>query len=155
MRVLTCVEVDQVTGIGPDNRAVAVDSLYTGRRSIVRDYQFPAHRVIGAEEQAGQRVGVDVTLEPHGRAVLYVEYDPIAVVASRHHALRASLAGQFKKRAVVELIQPGEASAHLIGVDATAMDVPDGRSLSRKGRRGRELAEISIGGDRADFLLPA
>jgi hypothetical protein len=117
--------------------------------------KFSAHRVIGAEEQAGKRVGVDVTLEPHGWPALYVEYDTIAVVVSRHHALRASLAREFKKRAVVELVQPGEASTYLIGVDATAVDVPYGRSLSRKGRRGRELAEIGIAGDHADFLPPA
>jgi hypothetical protein len=53
MRVLGDVEEDQVPGLGPDDRAVAVDALDALRVLIVGDDKLTARVVVGAEQQPG------------------------------------------------------------------------------------------------------
>ena len=75
-----------MAGVRPDHRTVSLDRLDVGRVRVVREDKLAAcpGQVIGAEQQAGQRVGVDVALEPHLGPALDVEHDAVAVVAGGH-----------------------------------------------------------------------
>ena len=84
MRVPPGVEEDQVPGMGADDRAVLLDRGDVRRVRVVRENELAAAGVISAEENACQRVGVDVALEPHLGPALDVEHDAVAVVAGGH-----------------------------------------------------------------------
>ena len=64
-----------------------------------------------------------MALEAHPGAALHIEHDAVAVVARRSYLVLACFSGQFQEVAVVGLVEPGQAIAHLIGVDATAGDM--------------------------------
>ena len=112
--MLARVEVDQVPGMRPDNRAVLVDSSYVSRRLVMRDHQLTACRVIGAEQQAGQRVSVDMALKPHFGALLDVEDDAVAVVARGQDMLLGGLGCESEEFAAIRRIEPGQAVSHLV-----------------------------------------
>ena len=59
-----------------------------------------------------------MTLEPHLWPPLNVQHHGVPAVASRHHSLRPSLAGQLEEALAIEVMHPGEATPHLVGVDA-------------------------------------
>jgi hypothetical protein len=92
-----------------DHRTVALDRLDVGGVRVVREDQLATRsgQVISAEQQAGQRVGVDVTLEAHLVPALHVEHDAVPLVASGHDRFGASLLRQFEKMLPVEPVQPG------------------------------------------------
>ena len=59
-------------------------------------------RMVGAEEQASQRVGINVAFEPHSGSPLDVQHDAVAIVTGRPHAFRAGLLGQSEKSPPVQ-----------------------------------------------------
>ena len=63
------------------------------RRRVVREDEFAAARVIGAEEQAGKWIRVDVALESHPRAALDIEHQPVTVVLAAVTGSVARLVG--------------------------------------------------------------
>ena len=86
MRVLPAVEEDQMAGVRPDYRAVPLYRIDVSGTRIVREDELAAFpgQVIGTEQQACQRVGINVALEPHLGSALDVEHDAVAVVAGGH-----------------------------------------------------------------------
>ena len=128
-------------------------------RPVVRENEFAAGsgRVVGAEEQTGQRVGVDVALESHRGAALDVQDDAVPVVAGRRDRLVAGhLPGQVEEEAPVEPVQPGEVVPEVTGVKPTARNAAYVRCLAGQRRRARELPELRFGrGDGRDLLLPS
>jgi len=89
MRMLTGVEEDQVSRARPDDRAISLHRTDVRRGRVVRENELAASLVVRAEEQAGQRVRVHMTLEPHRGSPLNVKDHAVAVVAGRRDALRA------------------------------------------------------------------
>jgi hypothetical protein len=83
VRVPPAIEEDQVACLGPDHRTVSLDRLDIGSVRVVGEHKLAARagRMICAEQQASQRVGVDVTLQPHRGTTLDVEHDAGPVVA--------------------------------------------------------------------------
>jgi len=76
--------------------------------------------VIGAEEQPGQRIGVDVALKPHCGAALDVQDDAVPVVEGRGDGFTAYRPGQVEEIVVVELVQPGQGPPEVAGVYPSA-----------------------------------
>jgi hypothetical protein len=116
--MLPSVEEDQVASLGPDDGAGPLDRAGAGRGPVVREDELASlsEVMIGTEEQAGQRVGVDMTFEPHGRTALDVEDDAVPFVEGRHDRLGRRLPGQFQETAAVGLVQPGQASTEVGGI---------------------------------------
>ena len=98
MRVFASVKVDQMPCLRPDDRAVPLNRGDVRRMAVMRDHQFPACWVIGAEEQTGQRVGVDMALKPHAGALLHVEYDAVAFVARGSDTLPAHFSAASSRK---------------------------------------------------------
>ena len=119
------VKEDELSCVGPDDLAAALHFGQALRFRIVRDDQFAAGRMIGAEEQASQRVGVNVALEAHAGAALDVQYYSVALVSRRADAFAADLGGEFEELVPVGLVQPGNMLADLMGVHTAPVDVPD------------------------------
>ncbi len=155
MRVPPGVEEDQMPGMRADERTIALYGGYVGCVRVVREGQFAAGQMIGAKEQPGQRVGVDVALEPHRCVSLHIEHDAVTVVACRHDGLRASLGSEFEELAPIRLVQPGHPPPHLIGMDAAAPDVQYVSCLARQDWRAGKLSKIGLLRRHADVLLPA
>jgi hypothetical protein len=109
MRVLPAVEEDQVAGLRPDHGAIPLYRVNVGGLRIVREDQLAARPggVIGTEQQAGQRVGVNVALEPHLGSALNVEHDAVPVIAGCHDRFGAGVPGELKEALSVEPVQPG------------------------------------------------
>jgi hypothetical protein len=149
------VEENQVPRVRPDNRTVPFYPGDVRRGRVMRHYQFSARLVLGTEEDASQRVRVDMTFKSHLRPPLDVEDNAIADVACGHDVLRARFTRQLEKLAAIGLVEPGKAKPHLIGVDAATGDMRHVRRLSGQDRRPREFPEIRIRGHRADIPLPA
>jgi len=95
VRVRPSVEEDQVTGLRPDDRAGPFDRVRVRRGRIVREDEFTAcpRVVIGAEEQPGQGVGIDVAFEAHRGSALDVQHDAVPVVEGGQDGLGGHLAG--------------------------------------------------------------
>lgn len=139
----------------PDHRAVAFHRDRARRCRVMRDDQFTAGLMVGAEQQPGQRIGVDMALEPHGWPALHVEHDAVPVVSCGDDRLGADLVGQLEKLALIGLVQPGQQQPHLVGVHPAARDMPHVFGFPGQHRSTGKLAEIGACGDRADFCLPA
>jgi hypothetical protein len=109
MWVLPAVEEDQVAGGRPDHRAVPLCRIDVGGRRIVREDKLAAcpRQVIGTEQQAGQRVGINVALEPHLGSALNVEHDAVPVIVSGHDRFGAGFLGELEEVLSVEPVQPG------------------------------------------------
>jgi hypothetical protein len=155
MRIPAGVEEDQVTSPGRDDRAVPLhrrDSLGCG---VIPHDQLAAGLMACEEQQTGQRVGVNVALEPHPGAALHVEHYSVAFVVRGNHVLSAGQTGQREEFGAVRRVQPRQVIAHRVGVHPAPVDERHVWCLAGKGRRGRVLAEISGGGYRADVSLPA
>jgi len=156
VRTVTPVEEDQVASVRPDGRAAPFDRADVRCGQVMREDQFApgSGTVIGAEKQPGQRIGVDVTFEPHRRAALNIEDDAVPVVVGRHDGLGAYLPGQVEKEVPVVLVQPGQASPEVTGMQSAAWDMVHGRGLTGQDRRARVVPELRFGGGSSDFLLP-
>jgi hypothetical protein len=104
MRVLPAVEEDQMAGVRPDYRAVPLYRIDVGGRSVVREDKLAAcpGQVIGTEQQAGQRVGINVALEPHLGSALDVEHDAVSIIAGGHDAFGVGLLCQVEEMLPVE-----------------------------------------------------
>ena len=101
-------------------------------------------RVIGAEQQPGQRVGIDMALEPHRGSALDVQHDAVPVVAGRRNRLVAGHSGPGRGRAPVEPVQPGQVVPEVTGVkpaagDAAARPLPRGTATACAGTPGTPL----------------
>src|SRR5580693_10812311 len=109
MRVLPAVEEDQMADVRPDYRAVPLYRIDVGGRSVVREDELAAcpGQIIGTEQQACQRVGINVALEPHLGSALNVEHDAVPVIASSHDRFGAGVPGELKEALSVEPVQPG------------------------------------------------
>jgi hypothetical protein len=109
MRVLPAVEEDQVAGVRPDHGAVPLYRIDVGGRRSVREDELAAcpSQVIGTEQQAGQRVGINVALEPHLGSALNVEHDAVPVIASGHDRFSAGFLGELAEVLSVKPVQPG------------------------------------------------
>jgi hypothetical protein len=109
MRVLPAVEEDHVAGVRPDHGAVPLDRIDVRGRRIVREDKLAAcpSQVIGTEQQACQRVGINVALKPHLGSALNVEHDAVPVIASGHDRLGAGFLGEFEEVTSVKSVQPG------------------------------------------------
>jgi hypothetical protein len=97
MRVPPSVEEDQMACVRPDHHAVPFHRIDARCRWIIPEDEFPARtgQMIGAEEKARQRIGVDVALEPHRVPPLNVQDDAVPVITSRHDAFHVEMAGEF------------------------------------------------------------
>lgn len=155
MRVPPGVEEDQVPGMRADDRAVLLDRGDVRRVRVVRENELAAAGVIRAEEDACQRVGVDVALEAHRRPALDVQHDAVAVVLGRRNRLGAGFAGHLEELFTIGPVEPGQPVAHLRGVYPAARDSLDLYRLPRQDRGARELVEIGVGGNLSNVLLPA
>jgi hypothetical protein len=82
VRVLSAVEEDQVARLGPEDRAVTLHCIDVRRGRIVREYEFAAgsRQVFGAEEEACERIRIDMAFKPHRGPALNIQDDAIAVV---------------------------------------------------------------------------
>jgi hypothetical protein len=125
MRVLPPVEEDQVAGMRPYNRTVPVYRVDVSRGWVVCENEFAAgaRRVIGAKEKAGQRIRIDMALEPHRGSTLNVQDDAISIIASRQNRFSTYCPDEFKKIFSIELVQPGQTSANLVCMNSAARDV--------------------------------
>lgn len=155
MRVLPGVEEDHVSRVRPDDRAIPLHRGDVRRFRVVSEDQFARTRVIRAEKHGGQRIRVDVTLEPHRRPALHVEDNAIAVVHGRGDRLRAGFARHLEELPAVGPVEPWQALAHLLGVYATTGDALNFWCLARQDRRSGEVVEVGVSGHRADLALPA
>jgi hypothetical protein len=122
VRILAPVEEDHVARVRPDDRAILVDRVDVSGCRVVREHELATPgRVVGAEQQPGQRIGVDVTLEPHLGAALDVQHNAVPVVASRHNRLVADHhLGQVEEETSVEAVQPGEVVPEVASVESAA-----------------------------------
>ena len=109
MRVLPAVEEDQMAGVRPDYRAVPLYRIDVGGRSVVRKDKLAAcpGQVIGTEQQAGQRVGINVALEPHLGSALNVEHDAVPAIVRGHDRFGACFLGERQEVLSVKPVQPG------------------------------------------------
>ena len=82
-------------------------------------------QVIGTEQQAGQRVGINVALEPHLGSPLNVEYDAVPIIARArgHDRFGTGVLGELEEVTPVEPVQPGQVSPHVGSVHPAAEDV--------------------------------
>ena len=119
------------------------------------EFAARAGQVIGAEEQASQRVRVNVAFEAHPGSALYVQHEAISIIKGRHDAFRASFPGQLEEAASVEPVEPGQAVAHLVSVNPAARYSHHMICFTGQDGRARELAKIGLGRSRVDFVLPA
>jgi hypothetical protein len=141
--------------MGADDRAVLLDRGDVRRVTVVRENELAAAGVIRAEEDACQRVGVDVALEAHRRPALDVQHDAIAVVPGRRDRLVAGFAGHLEELFTIGPVEPGQPVAHLRGMYSAARDSLDLYRLSRQDRGAREIVEIGVDGNLSNVLLPA
>jgi hypothetical protein len=149
MRVPPSVEEDQVTGLGAQDRARAVDLFHARGFAVVRDYQLAARTraVISEEEQRSEPVRVDVTLEPHFRSMLDVKDNTVTFVPSGPDRMHSSDAlRQIKKTAAIQFGKPGKAALNLIGMQPTSWDPIDAGCFPRYDRSTREVTKIGLDG---------
>ena len=114
----------------------------------------PARLVVGAEEEAGHWIRVNVAFETHGGSALNVQDDAIPVIACWYHPFRACSPGQLEKPGSVAPVKPRQAHPHLVGVNPAARDMRHILCFTRQDRRARKLPEISRGSNYADVRLP-
>ena len=114
-----------MTGLRADHRAVPVYGFQPGCVRVMGEDQLApvTQIVIGAEKQAGQRVGVDVALEPHSGPLLNIEYEAVPVIVGGHHGFVTGPAGQVEEVFPVKLVQPRQLTPDLVGVDTAAGDM--------------------------------
>ena len=142
VRVRLSVEEDQVARVRPDDRAVPFDCLDVrcGPDHARRRARRPPRRVIGAEEQPGQRIGVDVAFKPHRGSALNVQDDAVSVVDGRRDGLIAYRPGQVEETASVNLYNQGRVRRRSLacsrprGMWRTSAD-----SRDKTGVRGKSL----------------
>src|ERR1700733_2692172 len=121
----------------------------------MRDDKFAPAGVVGAEKQPGERVGVDMALEPHLFPALDVEHETVAVVTGGADVLAGHVVGALEYLVPVRLVKPGQVVTHLVGVDAAAWNLLHVRALAGQQRRAREVADVGGLGYGEDLLLPA
>jgi hypothetical protein len=124
VRVPPGVEEDQMPGVWPDNRAVPVHGFDGGSVRVVCDGYFAAraHWVVGEEQQSRQRVGIDMALKTHRRAMLHVEYNAVTIVVCGEGRLGTRFPSEFQELGAVELMEPWQSVLHLVRVHAAAFD---------------------------------
>jgi len=156
MRVLPAVEKDQMAGVRPDHRAVPLYRIDVGGRRIVREDNLAAcpGQLIGTEQQAGQRIGIDVALEPHLGSALNVKHDAVPVIASGTDRFGAGFLGELEEAPSVEPVQPRQASPHVRSVHPAAEDVLHVLRFAGQDRGAGELPELSLGCRGGYLLLP-
>ena len=156
MRVLPTVEEDQMAGVRPDHRAVPLHRIDVGGRRIVREDKLAAclGQVIGTEQQAGQRVGINVAFEPHLGSALNVEHDAVPVIASGHDMFGAGFLGELEKFFAVEPVQPGQVSPHVRSVYPAAEDVLHVLRFAGQERCAGKLPELRFVRRGGYLLLP-
>lgn len=94
MRMGLAIEEDQLAGLRPDHGAVPLQRLDAARLRVVPDYEFtPAVGVVSEEQQACNRVGIHVALEPHLRPELHVQHHAVPIVVGRVDRLSPGLFG--------------------------------------------------------------
>jgi hypothetical protein len=106
VRVLASVEEDQLSRVRPDHRTIPVYRGYARGVAVVPDYEFPAGArwMIRAEEDAGHRIRVYVTLKSHPGSALNVQDHAVPVIGGRPDAFGTGSPGQFEKKAPVEIV---------------------------------------------------
>jgi hypothetical protein len=156
MRVVPTVEEDQVAGVRPDHGAVALYRSDVGGRRIVPEDNLAARpgQVIGTEQQAGQRVGINVALEPHLGSALNVEHDAVPIIAGGHDWFGVGVLGQLEEALSVEPVEPGQVSPHVGSVHSAAEDVLHVLRFAGQDRCAGKLPELSLVCRGGYFLLP-
>ena len=156
MRVLPAVEEDQMPGVRTDHRAIPLYRIDVGGRRIVREDKLAAcpGQVIGTEQQTGQRVGINMALEPHLGSALNVEHDAVPVIVSGYDRFGAGFLGELEKFFAVEPVQPGQVSPYVRGVYPAAEDVLHVLRFAGQDRGAGELPELSLGCRGGYLLLP-
>ena len=146
MRVLPAVEEDQMAGVRPDHRGVSLYRIDVGGRRMVREDKLAARpgQVIGTEQQTGQRVGINVALEPHLGSALNVEHDAVSVIARGHDRFGAGFLGELQEVLSVEPVQPGQVSPDVRSVHAAAEDVLHVPRFAGQDRCAGKLPELSF-----------
>jgi hypothetical protein len=119
------------------------------------DDKLAAFGVICTEEHTTQRIGIDVALEPHLRPALHVEDHAVTVVCGCLDWLRARFSRHLQKFFAIGAVEPGQTFPYLIGVDTATENALDLGPFPRQDRGARKVAEIALGGHRADVVLPA
>ena len=143
-------------GAWPDHRAVPLYRIDVGGRLIVREDKLAAcpGQVIGAEQQASQRVGINVALEPHLGSALNVEHDAVPVIASGPDRFGAGFLSELEEALSVEPVQPGQVSPHIGSVHPAAEDVLHVPRFAGQERCAGKLPELSLGCRGGYLLLP-
>jgi hypothetical protein len=156
MRVLSAAEEDQVASVRPDHGAVPIYRIDVGGRRVVREDKLAAcpSQVIGTEQQAGQRVGINVALEPHPGSALNVEHDAVPVIASGHDRFGAGFLGELAEVLSVKPVQPGQVLPHIGSAHPAAHDMLHVLRFARQDRCAGELPELSFGCRGGYLLLP-
>jgi hypothetical protein len=119
VRVPASVEEDHVTGLRAYNRARLVDLVHARGVAVVGDDQLAAcaWAMIGEEQQRGERIGVDVTLESHVRVALDVQDHAVSIILSgTGHLTSGHALSQVDKFRPIELRQPRKAVRNLISM---------------------------------------
>jgi hypothetical protein len=118
MRVPSAVEQDQMARVRPDYRATPLDRIDVGGVRVVREDQLAARpgQVIGTEQQACQRIGINMALEPHVGSVLDVEHDAVPVIMCRHYRFVPGLPRQVEELLPIEPVEPGQISPDIMSV---------------------------------------
>ncbi len=124
MRVLPAVEEDEAPGARPEDRAVLLHRLDVRRGRVVREYEFAAgsRPVIGTEQEACERIRIDMAFKPHRGPALYVQDDAIAVIECGSDPFRVGLPGQFEKVPAVQPVEPGQALPYLASMHPAPRD---------------------------------
>ena len=157
MRREPAVEEDQVPGLGADHRAGPVDVSPASRLPAMGNDQFAARATImvGAEEQAGERVGINVALETHPRPPQHVQDGSVSLVMRRGDRAANGALGKFAEPGTVQPAKPRKVAGQLAGVHPAPGDVPHvGRLAGDDGRAGK-VPEISTSHRIPDVLPPA
>jgi hypothetical protein len=110
--------------------------------------------VIGKEEKARYRIGVDMTFESHLVPALNVQDHAISIIEGWLDGFRAGLDGQLEELAPVKLVQPGQMLLHLVRMHPATFDMRYILRFTRQDRRARKIAKISPGGNCADIFPP-
>jgi hypothetical protein len=139
----------------PDKGAILVQGFDANRGGIVSHHELAsARRVIGKEEEAGHRIGIHVTFEPHVLSPQHIKDDAVSIVNRRLDGFPAGLDNQLEEITPVQLVEPGQGLLDRVRVYPATRDMRYVLRFTGQEGRARKLSEISLGGNCADIILP-
>jgi hypothetical protein len=123
---------------------------------VIGEDQFPAltGAKVGAKEQAGHGVRVNVAFETHPGATLNIEDGPVPLIAGSGHRLADSALRQAPEVSAVKPAQPREFTGDPVRVDPATGDAPHIGCLAGDNRRPGKVPEIRVRCRIQDVLPP-